>query len=139
MDLLAHGTLTFKFEDNILLIEGVGPWNKEALSLSLKDSQLLARNGNVERWGVIAIMHGDPIHTLDAEKLLIDIVIKDKCNGRVASALMLDDSNHPELGRAHIAKIYKSAGEQFEFFSNFSTAKSWLQNMLNSGKETASH
>jgi len=125
-----HGTLAFKLEDNILMIEGCGPWNKEAMILSTHNAGLVQRQRKKARWGVIAVLNGDPIHTPDAAQLLIEYVKYDKQNGRIATALILTDSTCPELAKRHIADLYDKAGEDYQFFSNICDAKIWMATVL---------
>lgn len=125
-----HGTLCFELKDNILLIEGCGPWNKEAMLLSSKSAQLAQKQRTKEKWGVIAIINGEPVHTPDAAELLIEYVRNDKKDGRVATGLILTGSSFPELGKRHIAKLYNKAGEQFQFFNNIADAEVWVRSLL---------
>ena len=130
MSFSSHGELTFKVEDNIMIVEGRGPWNLEAINLSSEDARLSHDQLYGKKWGVLAIIHGDPIHTPDAAQLLTEIVINDKKNGRVASALVLDADHHPEFGKFHIGEIYGNAKETFEFFKDIESARIWLFNQL---------
>ncbi len=128
--MLDHGTLDFKLEDNILIIEGRGPWNKEAMILSSENANLVQKQRTKDEWGVIAIINGEPIHTPDAAELLVEYIKYDKNNGRVATALILTDSTFPALGKRHISELYNKAGEAFQFFNNITDAKIWMHSLL---------
>ena len=128
--MLDHGILNFRLEDNILIIEGTGPWNREALLLSSDTAGLVQKQRIKKKWGVIAIFNGDPIYTPDAADLLIEYVTYDKLQGRVATAVILNCSSSPELGQKHIGKICKQAGEQCQFFENLCDAKIWIKQQL---------
>lgn len=128
--MLDHGILNFRLDDNILIIEGTGPWNREALLLSFDTAGLVQKQRIKKKWGVIAILNGDPIHTPDATTLLIEYVTYDKLHGRVATAVILKNARSPELGRKHIDKIYEQAGELCQFFDNLHDAKSWIKEQL---------
>ena len=128
--MLDHGILNFKLDDNILIIEGTGPWNKEALLLSSDTAGLAQKPRIKKKWGVIAILNGDPIHTPDAASLLIEYVTYDKLHGRVATAVILKNASSPEFGRKHIDKIYEQAGELCQFFENLCDAKIWIKQQL---------
>jgi len=131
MAFTSHGDFNFTTEDNLLIIEGTGPWNMEAILSSAEEACDCHKKLYGKPWGALAIIHGDPIHTPDAAQLLTDIVIKDKQNGRIASALVLDKSNHPDFGRHHITDIYNNAGELFDFFETVQEAKKWLRDQFN--------
>ncbi len=129
-----HGTLNYSLEDGLLIIEGTGPWNQNALKPNKTGQAVLESVRNLPFWGVLAILDGDPIHTPDAARLLTDYVRRDKLRGRIGSALVLSSSTAPEFGRLHIADIYRKAGEKFEFFNDISEAKRWLFTLLNAAK-----
>ena len=81
-------------------------------------------------WAVLAILRGDAIYVPEAAKALISAVKQEVNNGRVATALLLNQSNSPEFGKRHIANIYRSAGENYEFFDDKKTAMAWLTSRL---------
>jgi hypothetical protein len=76
--MLDHGTLEFQLEDDILIIEGRGPWNREAMLLSSENADIVKKQRTKDKWGVIAILNGDPIHTPDAAQLLVEYIKYDK-------------------------------------------------------------
>ena len=129
-----HGDLHFTVEGNLQIIMGTGPWNLESIKKSANDAAKAHAELYGTKWCVLAIIHGQPIHTPDAEKLLVEAVKKDKKNGRIASALILDESDNPDFGRHHITGIYREAGEYFEFFSDINSARKWLGDQLKQQK-----
>lgn len=122
----AHGTLQLSLDGLILVVEGSGPWNVESLSDSGTIAKPLARQLQGKHWGVIAILHGQAVYVPEAAAELTAVVKQNRLNGRVASALMVDDCESPEFTKQHIANIYREAGEPFKFFSQYSDAKEWL-------------
>lgn len=126
----SHGTLSFIIEDDILIIEGTGPWNHEAIIESADAARPCHEALIGKPWGVLALIHGQPFHTPEAAELLSEIVRKDKACGRVASALLLDESSNPELGSLHIMKIYGDSGETARAFSNREEAILWLKDQI---------
>ena len=134
MTFYPHGELHFKVESNIQIIKGTGPWNLESIIKSANDVSKIHDELYGTKWCVLVIIHGQPIHTPEAAQLLVEAVIQDKKNGRVASALVLDESDNPDFGRQHIAEVYREAEEHFEFFNDIEIAKKWLNNQLNASK-----
>lgn len=124
----SHGVLDFHIKsENILMIEGFGPWNKEVFT-SLTDEQLkLIQSLYGSSWGVLAIVYGEAIHTPDASEMLEEIVRNDKLLGRVASAIIVKDSITPIFSKDHIVNIYKAAGECVKCFEEEEIAISWLK------------
>jgi hypothetical protein len=122
----AHGTLQLSLDGPILVVEGSGPWNVESLNHSAIIAKPFAQQLKGKHWGVIAILHGQAVYVPEAAAGLTAVVKRDRLNGRVASAVMLDDCESPEFSKEHIANIYREAGEPFQFFSQYGDAKKWL-------------
>ena len=124
----SHGVLDFHIQDeNILVIEGFGPWNKEVFS-SIPNEQIeLIRSLHGSSWGVLAIVYGEAIHTPDASEMLEEIVRNDKLLGRIASAIIVKDSITPIFSKDHIVSIYEAAGECVKCFEEEEIALSWLK------------
>lgn len=113
-----------------MIITGTGPWNFESIIGSKNDAMRSHERLYNTRWGVLALLHGQPIHTPDAAEVLVEAVKRDKENGRKASALVLYDSESSIFGKYHIAEIYSKAGETFQFFDNEGSARAWLTEQL---------
>ena len=45
--------------------------------------------------------------------------------------VLVDNCESPEFTKEHLSDIYRNAGEQFEFFSDYEIAKSWVLEKLN--------
>jgi len=130
-NLSPHGRFNFSIEnENILIINGRGPWNKEAVAHLGDDQESLLKSLYGKPWGVLAIISGDPVHTQEASELLANIVYEDKQKGRKASALIFKDCNFPEIGKHDISKIYNKANEKYEFFDDRNAATSWLKEII---------
>ena len=123
----SHGFFQFTVEDNLLIIEGKGPWNKEAIIRSNKGASEIIKQLYGRKWGVLGIFHGEPIFIPGAVDALIEVVSIGKRHGRIASALILDEAVHADMGFYHISKIYRKAGEKFKFFDDIESAKKWLK------------
>jgi len=129
---IPHGKLSASIEDNIFIIDGTGPWNKEALELATREFTALHQQLYGKKWGVLVLTHGDPIHTPDASHFLIETIKNDKKHGRVTTALVVKDCDDIKFAKIHIKDIYSKAGESLKFFDNEQIAKHWLQGQLSS-------
>lgn len=92
-----HGIFSLNLDCNILTVEGYGPWNKEAMKISFANAELMLKIRGKVKWGIIAIIHGDPLHTPDAAELLVGQIKEDKRHGRIATAFILIHSTAPNL------------------------------------------
>lgn len=119
----SHGTLIINREDNIVILDGVGPWNEESVLSAREFFSKLHQEMRNDVWGLIAILRGESVHTPEASEQLIESIKKDKRNGRFCSALVLSDAEFPQMAKIHITNIYKAAGETYEIFDSLIEAK----------------
>ncbi len=125
-----HGIFKLALENNILIVEGRGPWNKEALKISFANAKMMLKLREMGKWGIIAVMYGEPVHTPDAAELLIEQIKYEKTHGRTATAFILTNSTSPELGKRHLSDLCSKADETFQFFNNVTDAEIWMKPLL---------
>jgi hypothetical protein len=121
-----HGTVVLDVDERILCVEGAGPWNMESIIESGKRVVPLLDQLVGDPWGALVILHGEPIYVPDAAEFLSKSIKKEKKQGRVATAVIVDESNAPEFAKRHLTEIYDNAGEIFRFFTDREEAKWWL-------------
>lgn len=126
-----HGTLNIRLDGPILVVEGKGPWNLESLNQSGAVVKPFAKQLVGKKWGAIVILHGQAVYVPAAARALTEVVKRDKLAGRIASGVLVDNCESPEFTKEHLSDIYRNAGEQFEFFSDYEIAKSWVLEKLN--------
>ena len=127
---IPHGEVCVHREGRILILEGHGPWNVEALQHSTDKAQPILQELSGAPWGVIASIYGEPIHVPDAEAHLIQLVKRDIENGRVGTALIVEKSNSPSFATQHFSSIYHRAGDNVEVFNDIKAAKRWLMKTI---------
>lgn len=135
-DFAEHGTFKIWQEGQFMMIEGSGPWNLQSLEASAKEAQTAQNTLYGKPWGAIAIIHEQPIHVPDAAKLLVEFVKRDIKNGRVGSALLVDECDSPQFAKNHISDIYDRAGEIYEFFDDLGSARAWLQSRIDTANNS---
>ncbi|GAC35422.1 hypothetical protein [Paraglaciecola polaris] len=121
-----HGSVELDIDDNILLVEGSGPWNLESVVESETHMAPLLALLSGKPWGALVVLHGDPIYVPDAAAFLSKAVRAQKALGRVATAMVVDQSNTPEFSKRHIGQLLDEAGENYRFFPDKAQAKWWL-------------
>jgi len=127
---IPHGEVCVHREGRILILEGHGPWNVEALQHSTDKALPILQELSGAPWGVMASIYGEPIHVPDAEAHLIQLVKKDIENGRVGTALIVEKSNSPSFATQHFSSIYHRAGDNVEVFNDIKAAKRWLMKTI---------
>lgn len=121
-----HGSVELDIEENILLVEGCGPWNLESVVEAELEVVSLLKQLSVGPWGALVALRGDPIYVPDAAVFMSKVIREQKTLGRVASALIIEHSATPEFSKRHLGQIYDDAGERYRFFPNKEQAKWWL-------------
>lgn len=127
---IPHGEVRVHREGRILILEGHGPWNVEALQHSTDKALPILQELSGAPWGVMASIYGEPIHVPDAEAHLIELVKRDIENGRVGTALIVEKSNSPSFATQHFSSIYHRAGDNVEVFNDINAAKRWLMKTI---------
>ncbi|MGY8899786.1 MAG: hypothetical protein ACKVI8_17305 [Paraglaciecola sp.] len=121
-----HGSVELDVEENILLVQGCGPWNLESVVEAETNMAPLLEILSTSPWGALVVLHGDPIYVPDAAAVLSKAICQQKSLGRVATALVVEESNTPEFSKRHLGEIFDNAGENYRFFPNKEQAKWWL-------------
>jgi predicted nicotinamide N-methyase len=129
-----HGSLDLHVQDSILLVEGCGPWNLEAVKEAYIRFVPLIETLYGGPWGALVVLLGDPIYVPDAANYIIKRIKNERMNGCVASAIMVGESNSPEFAKRHLSEIHTKAGDTFRFFSEKEEAVWWLVQKIISGQ-----
>jgi predicted nicotinamide N-methyase len=129
-----HGSLDLHVQDRILLIEGCGPWNIEAVKDAYGRFEPFINTLYGSPWAVLIILHGDPIYVPDAASYIVETIKNERRNGSVASAILVGESNSPEFAKRHLGEIHTNAGDTFRFFSDKKEATWWLEQKLSAAR-----
>ncbi|WP_100644465.1 hypothetical protein [Alteromonas facilis] len=126
----AHGELALEIHGNILKIEGTGPWNLELIKQAEAQlpSDFPACLG--PHWGVITIMHGDPMYIPSAEAHLKNQISIEKNHGRVATAVVITNDEHFDFYARYFDKMYTECGDTVACFADQEKAEQWLNEQL---------
>lgn len=127
---IPHGELVVRRSGQIMIVEGRGPWNLEAMKRSEEAAAQVLAELKGRPWGVIIIIHGEPVHVPDAEEKLVELVKHDIQNGRCGSALLLTHCSAPSFALTHFGKIYRAAGEEFTVCDSFEECETWVQSRV---------
>ncbi|WP_026376771.1 hypothetical protein [Aestuariibacter salexigens] len=127
-----HGKLHAYVDDNILVVEGEGPWNSEQLEKTTRDARSTLEALYGKPWGVMTVMRGDAVYIPEAAESLVKLIRREKHKGRQCTAIVLKDCAKPVFCRQHLSAIYTEAEENFAFFETEDEAKSWLTEHIHS-------
>lgn len=129
-----HGNLELDIQDRILVIQGCGPWNLEAVNEAYSRFKPLVESLYGSPWGSLVEFSGDPIYVPDAAKYIIKTIKHEIKQGHVASAILVGESNSPEFAKRHLSELHTKAGDVFRFFSNKEEATWWLLQKITSAQ-----
>ncbi len=129
-----HGSVELSVDERILIVEGAGPWNLEAIQEADRTYAPLIDTLAGQPWGALVVLHGDPIYVPDAAEYLVQAVKKECSQGRVATAILVEDSNSPEFAKRHLSDIYGKAGCEHRFFASEDDASWWLIQKITSAR-----
>jgi|TARA_R110002096_G_scaffold273736_2_gene467589 hypothetical protein len=129
-----HGIINVNIQDRILMFEGCGPWNLEAVKEAYSRFKPLVETLYGSPWGALAVLRGDPIYVPDAANFIIKTIKYERRKDYVASAILVDESNSPEFAKRHLSELHTKAGDTFRFFSNQDEAAWWLLQKITSAE-----
>lgn len=130
-----HGTLELHLHENILQVEGSGPWNSESLHQSAQLAGPLLEQLLGKLWAVLVIVHGEPVYVPAAVASLVDTLKAEKKQGRVATAVLVNECATPGFARLHLSDIFNQAGETYAFFEDREKALAWLKGQIAGAEE----
>ncbi len=124
----------FELSCNKRIVTGkfCGPWNQLSVESYLKVVEELIHPLAGSPWVVLAVVKGEPMHTLESITILADMIKKQRLIGRCGTAVVFEG----EIATARIyqlmlAKIYELSGEPVLFTQNTDEAYKWLERQLN--------
>lgn len=129
-----HGSLDLSIQDRILMIDGCGPWNLEAVKEAYSRFKPLVETLYGSPWGSLVELRGDPIYVPDAANYVIKTIIHERKMGNVASAILVGGSNSPEFAKRHLSELHTKADDTFRFFSDKEEAAWWLLQKITSAQ-----
>lgn len=129
-----HGSLDLVIQDRILMINGCGPWNLEAVEDAYSSFKPLVETLYGSPWGSLVVLRGDPIYVPDAATFIIKTIKHERRKGNVASAILVGESNSPEFAKRHLSELHTKAGDTFRFFSDKEEAAWWLLQKITSAQ-----
>jgi hypothetical protein len=129
-----HGSLELDIQGRILMIDGCGPWNLEAVKDAYSRFRPLVETLYGSPWGSLVELRGDPIYVPDAANYIVKTIKHERKMGNVASAILVGGSNSPEFAKRHLSELHTKADDTFRFFSNKEEAAWWLLQKITSAQ-----
>jgi len=125
---IPHGAYRVDIQENLLVIEAKGPFNKEVVKQYSLDLANAVQKMQAP-WGQLIIMHQDSLFTPDAENLMHKSARARKLFGLYASAIVLVETTVRFAIEHQVSNIYRRADIAHDFFENEQQARTWLQEL----------
>jgi len=130
-----HGTLELTIEDNMILIEAVGPWNIEYIDYLHQQLLWAVTQVDYNNYGVLFSPKGEAISVEAGLEYHADFI---RQGNTKAIALNLAHCTTSLLTENLFNKLYRSANIKHAFFDNAFDARLWLEKELKTATESAS-
>ena len=121
-----HGVFEIETAARLLLVDATGPFNEELIKRYNKALESCIEQLEGSHWSQIITLHQMSLFTPEAEKVLIDTLIKRKSRGLLASHVILEDVEFKPWVKEQLNRCYSAAGVELHFCVPTSEAKGSL-------------
>ncbi|MEH6444689.1 MAG: hypothetical protein V7784_12410 [Oceanospirillaceae bacterium] len=127
----AHGEFRISTKNHIVIIELIGPFNKEAVEqLNIEMEKLI--DYLPSKWGQIVNFHQDSIFTPQAEQSMKLALFKRKSRGLSASAVLIGECYAKFVIQNQISRVYDEVGLNYLYMEDFTKAEEWIEQQISS-------
>lgn len=126
-----QGRYALSVQNNILMVEAVGPFNENTFKHYLVDSNSAIEKICDKPWAILTIFSGKGILPPEAESALIDITKERQLKNLAAVSVVIENNWQADLQQIQLARIYQQCRVKSNFFSNKQAAHQWLVNYMN--------
>ena len=121
-----HGVFEIETEARLLLVDATGPFNEELVKRYNEALESCIQQLEFSQWSQVITLHQMSLFTPEAEKVLIDTLIKRRSRGLLAGYVILEDVEFKPWVKEQLNRCYTVAGVELHFFDSTSEAKKSL-------------
>ena len=122
-----HGRFDVTAKGQILISHTWGPFNVECVHAYRDYLQLQIKSLAGQRWAMLAVTTGAPLHTPDSMAEMISTIQQQRKLGRCATAIVLVDVEVESIVKSMLTGMYNQANEPFMFARDEASATIWLE------------
>ena len=126
-----HGRVTFSIDDDVLICEAVGPFNKELITaIESVEIELIHELKSHGKWGEIIIIGGSALgsaETLQAFTAYLKSLVQQQFIASVSTLVMDAQVEGAGVMTPHLIKAYQDAGLNLTVFNNVNEARVWVK------------
>lgn len=123
----SHGTAKIHLDNQIIVIEGSGPWNLEFFRHLHQQLIALRDKLAAKPYAILAKLHGNALPVAEAIELHSEFIRRGQA---VAIAVVLLDCQSKALTQTIFSSIYQSGSLKHAFFEDCTEASGWLEQQL---------
>ena len=125
-----HGRFEVTAKGQILTSRTWGPFNVECIHAYRDYLNLQVKSLAGQRWAMLAVTTGAPLHTPDSMAELINTIQQQRKLGRCATAVVLVDVEVESIVKSMLTSMYNQANEPFIFANDEASASAWLETQI---------
>jgi hypothetical protein len=123
-----HGRCQITVNNNIIIIDALGPWNLEFFEILHSNLQQTVQDSFKNKiYGIVVILKGETLATQEGLNYHLSQV---KQGNAKAIAINMIHSSFALTTQIQFEAVYNKAGLKNKFFRNTSSAKLWIENLL---------
>jgi hypothetical protein len=123
-----HGRCQITVNNNIIIIDALGPWNLEFFEILHSNLQQTVQDSLKNKiYGIVVILKGETLATQEGLNYHLSQV---KQGNAKAIAINMIHSSFALTTQIQFEAVYNKAGLKNKFFRDTSSAKLWIENLL---------
>ena len=126
MKFIEHGVFNIKIISNQLLVDAIGPFNEEVVSLYKATLESCIQELENSQWHQIITLHQTSLFTPEAEYILTKSLVDRKARGLHSCSLITVDVDFESLVKEQMSRCYNNAGVEHQYFESIAKAQTWI-------------
>ena len=125
-----HGDIRVSVDDRLMIIEGTGPANIEAVQVYQENAQRFRDMLNEGPWASLVLLKGEPLLSPEAKSKLIEIIRYASTQKVIATGVVMQDLPYIKTIRHFWTSVYEETTLPYRFFDDEDQARSWLNEQI---------
>ena len=122
-----HGEFSLMMNQDVVLINAVGPWNLECIEQFGIDYATSVYSAKVSRWADIIMLQGESLLVPDAEKDLQVRIARAIETGLSHVAVVMCKSEVKTTPKLQMKRLYRNLPAELAFFDTLNEAIDWVK------------
>ena len=122
-----HGEFSLMMNQDVVLINAVGPWNLECIEQFGSDYATSVYSAKVSRWADIIMLQGESLLIPEAEKDLQVRIARAVETGLGHVAVVMCKSEVKTTAKLQMKRLYRNLPAELAFFDTLNEAIDWVK------------